>query len=315
MRNDSGACGATTRTPGTRSPWASALARPPDRGAGNALEFDDARARRRPDAVQQRQDDADRDALLDRQEQQIASSVATISANSPRLRRQTSTHVATRTIRCATNSSTPASAACGTWASRPAPNAESASASPAQIERAELRDAAGFGDDRRARRAGVERKGADQSGQQAGRADPDEIAVDVGPARRIAAKLRVVAAVCTMTIERDDAAPAARVAADRRATPPARQLRRRARHRAERRDAMRLQPERGDQRGGEPQARSARRESAGPRRSPTSMIASTPRPMPSVGKIGRRRARRRARRPVRPATPAARDGRAAPALD
>ena len=42
--------------------------RPPDGGAGQALEFDEARARRRPDAVNQRQHDRQRDAGLHRQD-------------------------------------------------------------------------------------------------------------------------------------------------------------------------------------------------------------------------------------------------------
>ena len=53
-------------------------------------------------------------------------------------------------------------------------------------------------DDRRARRARVDRKGAEKAGQQIGRADADEVAVDVGAAGGIVDEARVVAAVCTI---------------------------------------------------------------------------------------------------------------------
>ena len=41
--------------------------RPPDRGSGHALEYEDAGARRAPYAVQKRERDANRDTLLDRE--------------------------------------------------------------------------------------------------------------------------------------------------------------------------------------------------------------------------------------------------------
>ena len=100
------------------------------------------------------------------------------------LRRQTSRKVETRTILCATNSSTPASAACGTWASRPAAERRKRQDKPRADERAELRDAARLGNHGGARRARIDGKSADQTGQRAGRADAEKIAIDVGlPAR------------------------------------------------------------------------------------------------------------------------------------
>jgi len=49
----------------------------------------------------------------------------------------------------------------------------------------DLRLAAGLSDDRGAWRAGIHRKGADQAGDQAAGADPDEIPIDIGRVVRI----------------------------------------------------------------------------------------------------------------------------------
>ncbi len=67
LRNDSGACRPTTAISELRSPGKCGLAGHQIVVSGHALELDQPRPRRAPDAVQQRQRDADRDALLDRQ--------------------------------------------------------------------------------------------------------------------------------------------------------------------------------------------------------------------------------------------------------
>ena len=67
LRKESGACRPTTATPGTRSPAMCGCAGHQIVVPGTRSNSTSLRARRAPDAVQQRQDDAERRALLDRQ--------------------------------------------------------------------------------------------------------------------------------------------------------------------------------------------------------------------------------------------------------
>ena len=136
---------------------------------------------------------------------------------------------------------------------RPAPNADSARARAAQTSAPSCETPPVSRKDRRARRAGVDGKGADHAGQQIGRAQADEVAVDVGAAGRVGDE----AARRRRRLHHDDDGDDQRQRRDLReiVEPGAgkREFRRRARHRAERGDAAQLQPQRDDERGGEPQ--------------------------------------------------------------
>ena len=94
----------------------------------------------------------------------MASSVTTIRPNSARLRRQTSSIVAARTMRWATKSSTPAERRVRHVGEQAGAERRERKGESGADERAELRHAAGLRDNRGARRAGVDGKGADQPG-------------------------------------------------------------------------------------------------------------------------------------------------------
>ena len=152
--------------------------RPPDRGSRHALEHHQPRPRRAPDAVQQRERNSEPDALLDREhddrrrrhgdQKKFAERLPVdrddlIDANDAQGDEQQ--HAAERRVR---NS------------------AEQRSAEDQQRdhdrrrgEAGELGAAAGLGNHRGARRAGVDRKRADQSRQDAADTDADEVAVDI----------------------------------------------------------------------------------------------------------------------------------------
>ena len=120
-------------------------------------------------------------------------------------------------------------------------------------KRAELRSAAGLGDDRRARRAGVERKGAEKAGEQVGGAEADEVAADVGADRRIGNETARRRRGLHHDDERDDDGERRdlRQVGERHLRPTEPQ--RRPLDGSERRDAAPVEPKDGDCRGGERQ--------------------------------------------------------------
>ena len=156
-------------------------------------------ARRAPDAVQQRERDADSNALLDRQhddrrrghddQKEFAERLPVdrndlADADDPQGDEQQ--HAAERRVR---NS-----------AEQRGTEGQQRDHDRRGGEAGELGSSAGLGHDGGARRAGIDRKRADQSRQDTADADADEVAIDI---RRLVGtrtgKDRVVAAVCTMT--------------------------------------------------------------------------------------------------------------------
>ena len=165
-----------------------------------------------------------------------------------------------RKIRSPMNSSTPASAACGTCARSRAPKAMSprtraAATRPAIWERPPVSV-----DDRGAGRAGVDREGAAEAGEDAAGADPDEIAVDAG----CLAGLGGEGARRRGGLQHDDERHDERQRHDMEELverhPGQREARQTGGNRAENADAVALEPEQQDGGGGDDQGRSMRRE-------------------------------------------------------
>ena len=173
------------------------MRRPPDRGARHPLELDRDGARGDEDAVQQRKKDADHDPGLDRQqhdgghgghnERELAGCTPIDfheGLQSEDALRHEQQHAGERRVGYVRQQ-------------RGAEAGERQDDRDRQQAR-ELRACPDLLHDGGARRAGVDRKGAEQTRQQAAGAGADEIAIDV---RRLvgAGKERVVAAVCIMT--------------------------------------------------------------------------------------------------------------------
>src|SRR5665213_2970995 len=151
---------------------------PPDRGARYPFEHRYAGAGRAPDAVQQRQRDSDRDTLFDRQhddggggrdhQRQFAERLPRdrndlADADDPH--RDEQQHAAKGCLWNVTQ--------------QRAAEREQSQDDRGSDQHGELRLAAGLSHDRGARRAGIDRKPADQAGEDAADTDADEIAVDI----------------------------------------------------------------------------------------------------------------------------------------
>ena len=159
--------------------------RPPDRCARDTPKLDCTRPRRRPDAIEKRQDDADADALLDRQDEHRNDGREDQqefgAASFPHVDHRANPHDAQRDKE--KNASQRRARNVG---DRACAEYEYAKRQPGGDKARELRGAAALGDDGGAWRARINRERACDTGQKIGDADAEKVAADIGiePARK-----------------------------------------------------------------------------------------------------------------------------------